>query len=74
MPHDHAGPPAVLLPYITNLLPGERQHRVVGLRSPAAPDVEEFRGIPYATVRARWELPQLREDSALEVVEATKHG
>ncbi|KAH8659774.1 Alpha/Beta hydrolase protein [Xylariales sp. PMI_506] len=47
---------------------------VVGKPSPISPDLEEFRGIPYATVPGRWEHSQLRTRLPRDIFDATKNG
>lgn len=47
---------------------------VIGRHSVLTPDVEEFRGIPYATVEARWEHSILRTHLPAQVFDASKNG
>lgn len=47
---------------------------IVGKASSVSPDLEEFRGIPYGTVTARWEHSQLRTRLPRDVFDATKNG
>ncbi|CAK7223978.1 hypothetical protein SBRCBS47491_005391 [Sporothrix bragantina] len=67
----HINGPAVRLP--TWESPSVLQ-TVVGKVSPLSSDLEEFRGIPYGTVSARWEQSQLRTRLPSNVFDATQNG
>lgn len=62
---------SVLLP--TSTLPSRIQE-VVGKRSLLSPDVEEFRGIPYASIPGRWKHSVLRTELPSNVFDATRNG
>ncbi|KAH6986542.1 para-nitrobenzyl esterase [Ilyonectria sp. MPI-CAGE-AT-0026] len=47
---------------------------VIGKPSLVSPDLEEFRGIPYGTVNARWEHSHLRTRLPRDVFDATRNG
>lgn len=46
----------------------------IGRPSTLSPDLEEFRGIPYGNVTARWEPSQVRTRLPDDVFDATKNG
>jgi hypothetical protein len=62
--------PQVVLP--TRTIPSYEQC-VVGRHS-LVPGIEEFRGIPYATVPARWQHALLRDRLPEDVFYATQNG
>ncbi|CAK7204981.1 hypothetical protein SEUCBS139899_007744 [Sporothrix eucalyptigena] len=47
---------------------------VIGKISPTSDDLEEFRGIPYGTVTARWEQSQLCTRLPSDIFNATQNG
>ncbi|KAL4885599.1 Alpha/Beta hydrolase protein [Aspergillus karnatakaensis] len=47
---------------------------VVGKRSAISDNLEEFRGIPYASVLGRWEHSRLRDHLPRDVFDATENG
>lgn len=47
---------------------------VLGRQSLLTPAVEEFRGIPYGDVPARWEHSLLRRSLPQDVYDASRHG
>jgi len=48
--------------------------KIVGKKSPLSSDVEEFRGIPFGIVPARWEHSTLRDKLPADIFEAFKNG
>ncbi|KAJ5959868.1 alpha/beta-hydrolase [Penicillium vulpinum] len=70
MPRQAGSSLEVILP--TNTIPSYEQ-RVIGKAS-SIPGVEEFRGIPYGTVPARWQHGLLRDRLPLDIFDATKNG
>ena len=51
-----------------------RIQTVVGKQSALSPDIQEFRGIPYGCVPARWEHSSLRTCLPQDVFDATRNG
>lgn len=47
---------------------------LVGRVSSVSTDLEEYRGIPYGTVEARWEHSHLRTRLPRDIFDATKNG
>lgn len=47
---------------------------VVGKQSAVSPEVQEFRGIPYGCVPARWEHSSLRTCLPQDIFDATRNG
>lgn len=47
---------------------------IVGRSSPVSADLDEFRGIPYAEVAARWTQAQIRPRLPRDVFDATRNG
>lgn len=47
---------------------------VIGRASPVSTDLDEFRGIPYGTVTARWEQSHIRRRLPRDVFDATGNG
>ncbi|RAL01233.1 carboxylesterase [Aspergillus ibericus CBS 121593] len=78
MPEDPSQPPAspapdpVVVTVPTQTSPSRLQ-RVIGRKS-AIPGIEEFRGIPYGTVPARWQHAVLRDRLPQDVFDATRNG
>ncbi|CAI7638575.1 unnamed protein product [Penicillium glandicola] len=70
MPRQAGSSLEVILP--TNTSPSYDQ-RVIGKAS-SIPGVDEFRGIPYGTVPARWQHASLRDRLPLNVFDATRNG
>ncbi|PYI02469.1 carboxylesterase [Aspergillus sclerotiicarbonarius CBS 121057] len=78
MPEDPGQAPALSKPDTlvvtvpTQTLPSHLQ-RVIGRKS-AIPGIEEFRGIPYGIVPARWQHAVLRDRLPRDVFDATQNG
>ncbi|KAJ5689206.1 carboxylesterase [Penicillium macrosclerotiorum] len=62
--------PRIVLP--TQTIPSYEQH-LIGQDS-LVPGIEEFRGIPYATIPARWQHALLRERLPEDIFYATQNG
>lgn len=60
----------IVLP--TGTIPSYEQY-VIG-RNSLVPGIEEFRGIPYATVPARWQHAVLRDQLPEDIFYATQNG
>lgn len=62
--------PRIVLP--TGTIPSYEQY-VIGRKS-TVPGIDEFRGIPYANVPARWQHAILRDRLPQDFFYATKNG
>jgi hypothetical protein len=61
----------VTIPTLT--VPSHSQ-KIIGKKSHVSAEVEEFRGIPYGIVPARWEHSILRTSLPQDVYYATSNG
>jgi hypothetical protein len=52
----------------------EYVQQVVGRKSQLSSDIEEFRGIPYGVVPARWEHSLLRQSLPQDIYDASSNG
>jgi hypothetical protein len=62
--------PKIVIP--TRTIPSYEQY-LIGRHS-MVPGIEEFRGIPYATVPARWQHALIRDRLPKDIFHATKNG
>jgi hypothetical protein len=64
---------AIIISLPTLTVPSYEQ-KVIGKKSSSAPGIEEFRGIPYGIVPARWQHSLLRKNLPEDMFDASSNG